>query len=244
MSEFDCVPPNESSAIVSAIQNGDCVNEKTVLDLRGADDKHRLAQQNSQQSMEEIDFEKELMAIRASEDDEEIEGVVSNSRSTPNLNNNSAGGRNNDSMGGGNFDSNFLNSNDSGGIANVMGRSDSIDDDELRQLLQESDTEGEQQLLGRQKSSSLSIGGSSSVSRSRKDTSFHDDSMHSSIPDVTMPPDGIIENDDGTFSCYVIVPAGNSKQLSPFSCGVFVVLLKVLRLFCVWFVCKPMPFEC
>lgn len=209
MSDFDCVTSNESDAIASAIQNGSSENSAVeavtaIIDTRGSDDKQ------SKERMEEIDFEKELMAIRASEDDDEIEGVVSNSRSTPN---NHTKSRNSDSIsGGGNTESgrdtnsfSFLNSNDTSASANVvMGRSDSIDDDELRQLLQESDTEGEQQLLGRQKSSS------SSTPHSKKDP-FND----SSIPDVTMPPDGIIENDDGTYSCYVIVPAGNIKHQSP-----------------------------
>ena len=192
MSEFDCVAPDESDSIASAIQNGsgeNSVAEAVTAIL--ADDK-----QSKDCRMEEIDFEKELMAIRASEDDDEIEGVVSNSRSTPNNHSNSrSSDRNVES---------FLNSNDSGAANVVMGRSDSIDDDELRQLLQESDTEGEQQLLGRQKSSS------SSNPHSKKDHSFND----SSVPDVTMPPDGIIENDDGTYSCYVIVPAGNTRHQS------------------------------
>ena len=132
------------------------------------------------QSMDEIDFEKELMAIRASEEDTELEGVVANTSSDKSTND--------------------LNSKSKSSELKTE-PSQSVDEDEIQRLLQESDNNDDDFFSTR--------GSRQKSSASKTSIAIMNNPDQSIGPDVSMPPDGILENEDGSFSCYVIVPAGN-----------------------------------
>ncbi|XP_075250416.1 uncharacterized protein LOC142342753 isoform X2 [Convolutriloba macropyga] len=136
------------------------------------------------QSMDEIDFEKELMAIRASEEDTELEGVVANTSSDKSTND-------------------FNSKSKSSELKTEP--SQSVDEDEIQRLLQESDNNDDDFFSTR--------GSRQKSSASKTSIAIMNNPDQSIGPDVSMPPDGILENEDGSFSCYVIVPAGKAGMV-------------------------------
>ena len=157
-------------------------SESSVLDLGNLSDQKPVSQL---QNMDEIDFEKELMAIRASEDDAEIDADVVSDIPTKTTSEQSKPTTGQSDPNASSFDSTGNNA---------------LEDDDFHKLLQESDNNDEDFLnpsSSRHKSSA-----------SKTSIAIMNNDDNSIGPDVSMPPDGILENEDGSFSCYVIVPGG------------------------------------